>query len=387
MGAENHLRRERVAVPTGFARGFRGPDNQGKPNLPNGIASAAVPAPHPSLRSLGTLVAAALALLGACAPDVVEPNGYVRDGGAGPGGAGPGAAGTTGGQGTGGTSGASGASGSAGSPDAAAGETRPLGGSSDGGPSAGSGECDLSGRWLVAQRVLAVAIGQEQAAQSWFYWEASQDASGSVTLKKGLHCGFTVVKKTGLAASVDSSGAWPSLLTRNSSSGRRGRFVREGAGCRLSMDKEYVVRGATLPHYGDPAQKLPNRMEKAEAGKPGWEDWDGDGQPGISLKVSSTLASGTLHTCQRDFTVYDGMTAAGASKLRVGVTYGGEQVPLGRSAGSAQAIESSSSPSSDPKQHFAILHRLTAEQAVGDDAAICEAIRSLRTTLAPEAGQ
>ena len=59
--------------------------------------------------------------------------------------------------------------------------------------------------------------------------------------------------------------------------------------------------------YLDPVRKLPDRTMMAERrGTPGWEDWDGDGNPGISLKVSSPLASGTLYTCQRDWTVYDG---------------------------------------------------------------------------------
>lgn len=303
----------------------------------------------------------------ACAPDVVEPNGYHRDGGGGGAEVGGGGGGRAGG-----------------GPDAASGGDAPA--TVEGGASAPAADCDLTGRWLVAQRVLAVAIGQEQAAMSWFYWEVAQQGT-EVVVRKGLHCGFAVVKKTALAATVDSSAAWPALLMRNRSDGRRGRFVAEGAGCRLSLEREVVVRGATLPHYRDAAGPLPGRAEKAEGGRPGWEDWDGDGQPGISLKVTSSLASGTLYTCQRDFTVYQGSVAARATKLKVAVTYGGEQVPLGRSAGSAQAIESGSSPSSDPAQHFAILHRLGPDQATGDDTAICAAVRTLRDSLAPEAGR
>jgi hypothetical protein len=308
-----------------------------------------------------------LSMVGACAPDVVEPNAYQRDAAAvsGP---------------------AAGGNGGAPGPDAAPAGEGGVGPADGGGAQAPARDCDLTGRWLVAQRVLAVAIGQEQAAQSWFYWEVDQQGADLV-IRKGLHCGFAVVKKTSLAATVDSSAAWPALLTRNTSTGRKGRFVAEGNGCHLTLEREVVVRGASLPHYADTKNKLPGRMEKAEAGRPGWEDWDGDGQPGISLKVTSSLASGTLYTCQRDFTVYDGPTEARATKLKVAVSYGGEQVPLGRSAGSAQAIESGSSPSSDPAQHFAILHRLSPEQAMGDDASICAEVRSLRERLAPEAGK
>jgi hypothetical protein len=296
-----------------------------------------------------------------CAPDLVEPNGFQRRGA---------------------DAGVDAATATAPAPvDAATGGT-----SVSGDTAAAPAGCDLGGRWLVVQRVLATAIGQQQAAHTWYYFEIQQQGA-EVTVTRGLHCGFDVIKKTSLAASVDSSAAWPALLQRNSSSGRRGRFVAEGGGCRLTLDREYVVRGATLPFYLDPARPLPDRMAMGGAGMPGWEDWDGDGNPGISLKVSSSLASGTLYTCQRDWTIYDGATAAGANKLKVSIRYGGEQVALGRSAGAAQAIESGSSPASDPAQHYAWFHRLGPAEARGSDAEICASVRTLKDTLLPEANQ
>jgi hypothetical protein len=317
-------------------------------------------------------VAGAVALFAAgCAPDRVEPNAFVR----------PDAAYQPGG-------GAGASAQDAGGPPRA--DRPPLAGSSDGGPPGGGRpqdpECDLNGRWLVAQRVLATAIGQEQAAHSWFYYEIRQQGA-DVAVGRGLHCGYEVVKKTSLAANVDSSTAWPAFLQHNTSTGRRGTFSKEGAGCRLILDTEYVVRGATVSAYGDPGVPLPSRSQKAVAAAPGWEDWDADGQPGISLKVSSSLASGTVYTCQRDWTRYDGATAPAAAKMKVAIKYGGEQVPLGRSAGSPQAIESASSPSSDPSQHFAWFHRLEAGQASGSPEQICAAVRTLKDQLVPEANQ
>jgi hypothetical protein len=239
---------------------------------------------------------------------------------------------------------------------------------------------------LIAQRVLATAIGQQQAAHSWFYYEIEQKGA-AVTVTRGLHCGFVVVKKTSLAANVDSSGSWSHFLQKNTSTGRRGTFAKEGATCRLALDTEYVVRGATVATYSDPKQPLPTRAQKAEGATPGWEDWDGDQQPGISLKVSSSLASGTLYTCQRDWTRYEGITSAAGNKFKVPISYGGEQVPLGRSMGAPQAIESGSSPSSDPSQHFAWFHRLEPGQVTGTPEQICATVRMLKDQLLPEAGQ
>jgi hypothetical protein len=247
------------------------------------------------------------------------------------------------------------------------------------------GTCDLGGRWLVAQRVLATALGQQQASHNWFYYEVRHQGA-EVLVTRGLHCGFEVVKKTALGASVDSSAAWPAFLVHDTSTGRRGTFVKEGSGCRLRLDREYVVRGATVAHYADPATRLPGKTERAEGSTPGWEDWDGDGNPGVSYVVSSALASGTLYTCQRDWTEYDGLTTPGP-KLKVAVRYGAEQVALGRAPGAPQVIESTSAPSSDPAQHFAWLHRLPDGVATGSDAEICATVRAMVAALVPEAGE
>ncbi len=247
-------------------------------------------------------------------------------------------------------------------------------------------ECNLNGRWLVTQRILASAVGQDQASHNWFYYEIRHEGE-SVVVTRGLHCGFEVLKKTALGADVDSSGAWAAFLQHDSSTGRKGRYVKEGTSCHLSLDKEYVVRGATIAYYTNPAVALPTKTQQASASAPGWEDWDNDGNPGISLKVTSAVASGTLYTAQRDWTQYDGTTPLSVAKLKVSITYDGEQVPLGRSSGSSSAIESSSAPSSDATQHYAWMAKLADGQATGTDTAICAAVRSLKDTLVPEANQ
>jgi hypothetical protein len=308
------------------------------------------------------LLTAALIAVG-CAPDVVDPDGFVREPALPDGGT------------------------PVGRPPSSTPDSMPpaMTMGSDGPAAAGS--CDLSGRWLIVQRVLTTALGQQQAAHSWFYYEIEQkDANLVVT--RGLHCGFGVVRKTSLAANVDSSGSWPMFLQKNTSTGRRGTYVKDGDRCRLMLDTEYVVRGATVAAYLDPKQPLPTRTQKATGTSPGWEDWDGDDQPGISLKVSSSLASGTLYTVQRDWSRYEGITSAGdPKKFKVSIGYGSEHVPLGRSMGSPQAIESASSLSSDPGQHYAWFARLGDGEASGSPEQICAAVRMLKDQLLPEAAQ
>jgi hypothetical protein len=246
-----------------------------------------------------------------------------------------------------------------------------------------SSACDLNGRWLVAQRTVATAIGQQQAAHNWFYYELRQDGD-QVTVTKGLHCGYEVVALTFLAVNVDSHTSWPAFLSKNSSSGRRGSFSSSGGSCSFALDKEYVARALTLPYYLDPSKPLPNKGDPGASGStPGWEDWDGDGKPGITLDISGG-ASGQLAVVQRDWTSYAGTVPAGAKVWKAAVTWGSEQHALWSTS---SLLEASSSPDSDATLHYVYFAKLDPDQATGDDAAKCAAVRALYKTLTPEANR
>jgi hypothetical protein len=246
-----------------------------------------------------------------------------------------------------------------------------------------SPSCDMNGRWLVAQRVLADAIGQKQASHNWFYYEIHQSAD-QVTVTKGLHCGYEVVPITALGATVDSHLAWPAILAHDSDTGRRGTMEVAASGCQLGIEKRYTVRGATVSFYSDPAQTMPTASQKAAGSSPGWEDWDLDGNPGITLVVSEGGSNlGSLYCAQRDWNQFTGAVATSSTVFSVPVTWGSEQDALGY-AGS-QLVTESADPDSDPAQNFAWFARLGPTQATGDDTAICAAVRSLIPTLTPGA--
>jgi hypothetical protein len=252
----------------------------------------------------------------------------------------------------------------------------------DGGVAA-SPDCDLNGRWLVAQRVLASALGQSQASHNWFYYELRQDGT-QVTVTKGLHCGYEVVAISPLGANVDSHGDWPAFLTHNSDAGRKGTAQESGGKCQISFEKRYTVRGATIPFYEDPNQTLPTAMQQASGSTPGWEDWDGDGNPGITLVVSGA-ATGSLYLSQRDWTQYSGTTALDATSFELPVTWNTTQAALGYTG--SPLITQSATPDSDATQHYVWFVRLAPGQATGTDTAICASVRSLVPTLAPSADQ
>jgi hypothetical protein len=241
-------------------------------------------------------------------------------------------------------------------------------------------ECDLRGRWIVSQRYVAEALSERQGQHGWFYLEIRQEGA-NVTVQKGLHCGYTVTPITALGGKVDCAAAWPSFLAKNSSSGRRGTFVKNGSTCKLKLDREFTPRGVTLPHYNDPNNPLPMASQPAQGNTPGWEDWDGDGNPGVTLTVSG-LASGKIYTAQRERTAYDGDVPLSATKFKVPILVGFENVVLGRMG--PALLESPSQVSADASQHYAWLARLADDQAVGSDAERCAAIRALKGQLVPE---
>ncbi len=241
--------------------------------------------------------------------------------------------------------------------------------------------CNVTGRWLVAMRVLADAIGQKQASHNWFYYEMNQSAD-QVTVTKGLHCGYEVVPITSLGASVDSHLAWPGILSHDSDTGRKGTMEVTGSSCRLSIEKRYTVRGATVSFYSDPNQPMPTVSQKAAGTTPGWEDWDMDGNPGITLVVSEGGSNlGNLYCAQRDWNAFDGAVVMGSAAFSVSTTWGSEQDALGYTG--SNLVTQMADPDSDPAQNFAWFVRLSATQATGDDTAVCAAVRALVPTLAP----
>ncbi len=246
-----------------------------------------------------------------------------------------------------------------------------------------SPNCDMNGRWLVAQRVLADAIGQKQASHNWFYYEINQNAD-QLVVTRGLHCGYEVVPITSLGAAVDAHQSWPAILAHDSDTGRKGTMAVTASGCQLDIEKRYTVRGATVSFYGDPNQAMPTASQKADSTTPGWEDWDMDGHPGITLTVSEGGSNlGDLYCAQRDWDQFAGPVASGSTKFSVPVTWGSEQDALGYSGSSL--VTQSAAPDSDPAQNFAWFAKLGPTQATGDDTDVCAAVRSLVPTLTPDA--
>lgn len=232
----------------------------------------------------------------------------------------------------------------------------------------------------------------DQVIQAWLYYEVQQDGA-ALRVTKGLDCGYRVLPlppppAPTLAATGDASAAWPGILANDTHRGRTGSFVSEGAGCRLHLDDEYSIRGATASYFSDPSRPLPAPgSPAATASTPGWEDWDGDGSPGITVKVDSVLVRGQVHVVSRERSVYDGTTPADPDLFKVPIRWTIEQSTLATTPPNDAFLANSGLANADGSSHFAYFLALDADQGTGTDAEICDEMRALAATLPADANQ
>jgi hypothetical protein len=253
----------------------------------------------------------------------------------------------------------------------------------DAGPTATVG-CDLSGRWLVADRRVATGLGAEEAGHEWFYFEISQTGS-NVTVTHGVSCGGDVTGISSVAANVDYHKTWPAMQQYDLQTGRTGTSVATSSGCSVSFEKFYEVIGASVPYYDENVNvALPDAGQEATATTPGWQDWDMDGNPGITLNVTG-LTTGQIYVVIRTYTQWSGSISANANDFTLPDDWDSDTDLLAYNGSSLLTATASASKDNDSSLHFATFVRLSPTQATGDDTAACAAIRSLAPMLAPEA--
>jgi hypothetical protein len=261
------------------------------------------------------------------------------------------------------------------------------GGSAGGEPTAGTSAmppspCDLSGRWISTLHYVTDALDQLQTAHTYVYYEIEQQGD-AFQIKKGLQCGDDAVGSGVFAATANFKSSWAAAASRISFVGRMGKSVMTSGGCMVELQKWYTVRGATLPYYTDPSKSLPSAEQMASGTTPGWEDWDGDGNPGITGIVESAIVSGKVFVAPRQWTAMAGTVPAVTTTFKLPLDWNQEANVMAYDDNPLLASEAVRA--ADPALHFAQFARLSAEQASGDDAAICNGIIALAPMLTPEA--
>lgn len=241
--------------------------------------------------------------------------------------------------------------------------------------------CDVSGRWLFTTHTVTDAIGQLQYAHYYFYYDIEPNGA-SFKVRKGLICGTDAVGGGDFAVSVDFTSAWSPTMRRLTFDGQTVKSSATSDGCMIAFDKFYLVMGATLPYYLDPSHTLPTAGDKASVSTPGWEDWDNDGNPGITGVISGVV-SGKVFAAPRNWLLMTGVVPNVRSSFELPVQWDAE--PNVMAVDGSPLLASEAVRAADPKLHFVQFARLADDQAVGDDEAICKSIIALAPMLTPTA--
>lgn len=251
-------------------------------------------------------------------------------------------------------------------------------------PPASAGPCDLTGRYLMTERLGMDALGAKQITHHWHYVELTQVGT-KVTFSTSTFCGQDTIGLPPVGVSMDDSAAWPSYMTHRTYGGRVGTSQESASGCDVTFEKKAVVLGATVETYGDLSVTMPTADEKADATNPGWEDWDADNNPGVTLRISGTI-SGSLYAALRTWTVYDGSIAAVGDTFKLPISDWGQlRSTLGYDG--SPLLTADAAPDTDMTQHVVEFARVSEAQVGGDDAAKCKAVRDLAATLTPNAAK
>jgi hypothetical protein len=260
--------------------------------------------------------------------------------------------------------------------------------------------CDLTGRWIATQRTLNEALfgAVVQSGHSWIYWEFDQRAD-QATIKKVLQCGEEVKDRStsGLGAQITSSQAvWDGLTRNNKVTSAKATYAPQSGSeqCALAVEKMAVVRGATFSYFGafndnGFMHPIDESMQPAQGSTPGWEDWDNDGNPGVTYHVSG-IATGDVYMVQRDLLEYSGLTEKHSDKFKLAVDRLHEQRVIGQNPSTLPSADVTSSD--DAAQHFIWFARADGLlqwnlPADADDLAICAKMRELKDQLIPEGNQ
>ncbi len=127
-----------------------------------------------------------------------------------------------------------------------------------------------------------------------------------VTVTRGLDCGFDVVSPSARSPARQictrrGRRSWRTIPWRAA----RPRFKASASGCTVSFPAYVSIYGATVAYYRDPSHAMPGASDVASGSTPGWEDWDADGNPGVTYNLSG-IASGQVFYASRQTNTWSG---------------------------------------------------------------------------------
>jgi hypothetical protein len=176
-------------------------------------------------------------------------------------------------------------------------------------------DCDLTGFWAVRETNYACdgIFHNPQTTSQWYLFEIAQRGDGFEVISD-FDCGAHV------SGSVTVDYTLPSLhgvmylnaMDGRSPHGRRtGTSSRVAGGCAASLERWYMIEGVTTDYLPtdfsakpslDSLRPMPSVKDPTSAvvDLPGTTDPDGDGFPGIAIRIAG-IVSGIRDSAQRDW--------------------------------------------------------------------------------------
>ncbi len=180
-------------------------------------------------------------------------------------------------------------------------------------------DCDMTGYWAVRETDFErdAVLQSMQVSSNWYLYHLNQSGD-DFTVDQMLDCGIHVTGSVTVDYTAASLRAVIYGNRMDDAAGphgaRHGTSRRTGAGCTMTLDRWYAVRGAddsyvptdfsagtalaALPAM--PAEADPVASTDTPAGS---TDPDGDGIPGIAFSITG-FVSGTRNSAQRTAKVY-----------------------------------------------------------------------------------
>ena len=264
--------------------------------------------------------------------------------------------------------------------------------------------CDMNGVWIAESRTLTVAVNEavQQAGHTLFYYEIEQHGTDTLTTKL-LRCGVRISDAGGsLETGIEmvTPVLWDAVMGKNRYGCLQGTYAMGDSACDGDFGILWLVRGLS-PHFLDPSTDLEGLTQSDSAdwpGTPGWEDWDEDGKPGITLTATG-IANFDMHVGQRGWNHVHGTTEGSAGHFRMPVDWEQSQVILSTTPPDFPVPPQLQAPAPRPFEHYQIFHKLDEAMLkklgelvdrAGDDLdaadrAICAQVRTWSPTWLAEA--
>jgi hypothetical protein len=228
---------------------------------------------------------------------------------------------------------------------------------------------DLSGTWvakLTGAQIVNSPLTKTMHNQNVYYQLFTIQQTGNAITMDGHYCDRTEVNDTGAFVPVAIPNAWAYTETVIH---RTGEIAASAAGYSvLNLPALFEAIGA---HLASPSDTLPTAADDLRV----WDE-DGDGQPGITIRLSG-LVTGSVYSAQSQTTTVSAV-AVSPTRLEGALTFVSNQNVLASDPSTIKGLYSSSTTAPDTAVCAStfVMVKITAAAAPN-----CASVRAQETTL------